>query len=185
MTCLCVLEACPTRNFSASTFSDHLTMAPVQVQFYILLCVEVAPGASATFISSKNPILNFARVQFKIPTRTVGCSTSKTRKCPKVQSFAGNADELRIHGAGNTLVGKEHQCQQSLVVALCTVHCAGCTVHCAGLSLSPSCAAPQALTALPASPAPPLPSTSTKLLDQAGRQTLHVHNAMPALSTSA
>ena len=157
------------------------------MQFYILLCVEVAPGASATFISSKNPILNFARVQFKIPTRTVGCSTSKTRKCPKVQSFAANADELRIHGAGNTLVGKEHQCQQSLVVALCTVHCAGCTVHCAlctvqGLHCALCRAQPFPFLRRPPGPDCPasLPCTSsTKHLYQAPRPSRQTNPPCP------
>ena len=75
-----------------------------------------------------------------------------------MQSFAVNADELGLHGAGgNTLVGRPVPAECSAGFRLYLQCSAGFQVHCAGFSLSPSCAAPQAPTALlPASSAPPL-----------------------------
>ena len=106
----------------------------------------------------RTQILNFTQAQFKIPNTHCGAVAVETRKCPEVQSFAVNADELGLHGAGgNTLVGRPVPAECSAGFRLYLQCSAGFQVHCAGFSLSPSCAAPQAPTALlPASSAPPL-----------------------------
>ena len=123
---MCVLEACPTSNFSAPTFSDHLTIAPIgsaaagaaaagPLFLQCALC-EVGQGASATFKSSKS-------AQSKLYTSTIQDtrSTRETRKCPEVQSFAVNADEPGIHG-GREYVSGQALSASRVVAALCRLH---------------------------------------------------------------
>ena len=116
---MCVLEACPTTNFSPPTFSDHLTIAPfgsasalLQVHFYKLLQCIVFRQRRVQVLHSYHQkvlhtqILNFTQAKFKKDTQhALWRLARETRKCPEVQSFAVNADELGPHGAGgNRLV---------------------------------------------------------------------------------
>ena len=94
-------------------------------------CVEAAAGASATFISSKSAAHSntklFTQAKFKKDTQhALWRLARETRKCPEVQSFAVNADELGPHGAGgNRLVveasASRVQCRvQPLLAAQCS-----------------------------------------------------------------
>ena len=102
-------------------------------------CVEAAAGASATFISSKSAAHSntklFTQAEFKKDTQhALWRLARETRKCPEVQSFAVNADELGPHGAGgNRLVVEASASRvQCRVQPLLAVQCRApskCTVQ--------------------------------------------------------
>ena len=68
--------------------------------------------------------LNFTRVQFKIATYTVWRSARETRKCPEVQSFAVNADELGKDGGKEYVSGQAASASRVVrwLAAVCRLH---------------------------------------------------------------